>query len=94
VKGLIHISIMPEFKAGDPPPSGYSEWHEWAEIQHKAGLRSKQCGWCGKWRFPQEFSTETRDTRYRIVEKNAEIRAVDETITLCLECAKRKEPAA
>ncbi len=47
-----------EYKAGDPAPAGYLAWHEWAEIQHQAGLRQKECGRCGKWRFPQELSDQ------------------------------------
>ena len=46
------------YKAGDPAPEGYLAWHEWAEAQHKAGLRQKQCGRCGLWRFPQQLSGE------------------------------------
>jgi hypothetical protein len=49
-----HICIMPIFKAGDPPPKGYLEWHEWAKVQDKAGLRQKKCQGCGLWQFPQE----------------------------------------
>jgi hypothetical protein len=48
---------MRSYNPGDmPPPQGYLEWHEWAEIQHKAGLRQKECGRCGKWYYPQELS--------------------------------------
>lgn len=50
----LHISIMPIFKPGDPPPAGYSEWHEWAEVQTKAGLSQTQCATCHRWYFPQE----------------------------------------
>lgn len=42
---------------GTLPPTGYNEWHEWAEIQHRAGLRQVQCGFCGLWKFPQELSS-------------------------------------
>ena len=42
------------FRAGDPPPGGYVAWFEWAQVQHKAGLRQAQCPVCGRWRFPQE----------------------------------------
>ena len=31
-------------------------WHEWAEVQHKSGLRQKECGRCGKLKYPQELS--------------------------------------
>lgn len=53
----MHMLVMPEFKAGDQPPTGYLQWHAWAEVQHKAGLRQKQCGRCGLWRYPQQLST-------------------------------------
>ena len=51
---LICVLIDPVFKAGDPPPEGYNEWHDWARVQHKAGLRQRRCWSCGLWRFPQE----------------------------------------
>ncbi len=43
-----------EFKPGDPKPDGYSDRHEWARVQLKAGLRQKRCKKCGLLRFPQE----------------------------------------
>ena len=48
------LLIMPDYKAGDPPPSGYLQWHEWARAQIKAGLRQRRCRVCGLWQFPQE----------------------------------------
>lgn len=48
------VDIVPFFKAGDTPPSGYNEWHEWAAVQHRAGLRQKRCNKCHHWLFPQE----------------------------------------
>lgn len=38
---LASLDVAPDFKAGDPPPEGYLAWHEWAETQHKAGLRAE-----------------------------------------------------
>ena len=55
------ITASPEFKPGDMPPKGYLDWHEWAEVQHKAGLRQVSCAICGKWRYPQELSNKTVD---------------------------------
>ena len=55
---MTHIHIIPEFKAGDPAPSGYLESHEWARAQHKAGIRQRQCPKCNLWRYPQELSGE------------------------------------
>ena len=48
--------VQERYKAGDPAPSGYLQQSEWAEVQLKAGLRQKECGRCGKWKFPQELS--------------------------------------
>lgn len=55
------MCVQPDFKHGDQAPEGYLAWHEWAETQHKAGLRQKECGRCGKWKYPQELSV-TVDT--------------------------------
>jgi len=52
----IHILEQATYAPGDPAPQGYLAWHEWADTQHKAGLRQKECGRCGKWRYPQELS--------------------------------------
>ena len=41
------------YKPGDPEPKGYLEWHEWARVQQRAGLRQTQCPRCEKWLFPQ-----------------------------------------
>lgn len=57
MKRALHIDIVPEFKAGDPAPQGYTEWHEWAAVQHRAGLRQTRCKRCGKWLFPQQIDT-------------------------------------
>lgn len=60
-KNFGFISFAPVFKARDPAPEGYLDWHEWAKVQIKAGLRQDQCGVCGLWRFPQELSDLTID---------------------------------
>ncbi len=52
---ITHVSVGGTFKAGDQPPEGYNDWHEWASVQHKAGLRQEQCCLCSLWRFPQQF---------------------------------------
>jgi hypothetical protein len=51
---VVHLGLIPEFKPGDPAPAGYSERHEWARVQMRAGLTQRQCSACGKWRFAQE----------------------------------------
>lgn len=50
------VCTTPEFKPGDLPPEGYLAWHEWAEVQRKAGIVQVQCGKCGLWKTPQELS--------------------------------------
>jgi hypothetical protein len=59
-KGVVCFSES--YKAGDPPPPdhAYSAWHEWAAIQHKAGLRQVRCGQCSLYRYPQELSDQVR----------------------------------
>jgi hypothetical protein len=57
------VLIVPEFKRGDPPPSGYLERAEWARVQLRAGLRQKRCPSCGLWRFPQEKCCRRRNVR-------------------------------
>jgi len=51
---IIHIEILPTFKPGDPAPEGYNQWHVWAELQVKAGLRQKRCPQCLRFYFPHE----------------------------------------
>jgi len=51
------ILVMPDYKPGDLPPEGYLQWHEWAEVQRKAGIKQVQCPTCCLWRTPQELST-------------------------------------
>lgn len=47
------VDIIPFFKAGDPAPEGYTEWHDWAAVQHGAGRRQSLCEH-QKWVFPGE----------------------------------------
>jgi len=58
--GEWHIHVTPDFKPGDPRPEGYLAWHEWARVQHRAGLRQRQCPVCLRWRFPQEKCCEVK----------------------------------
>jgi uncharacterized OB-fold protein len=51
------LLIEQDYKVGDPPPEGYLEWHQWARIQMKGGLRSKKCRRCARWYFPQEMDS-------------------------------------
>lgn len=34
-----YITVAPDYKPGDPEPTGYLEWHAWAEVQYKAGIK-------------------------------------------------------
>ena len=66
------ICEQPTFKLGDPEPEGYLAWHEWAEVQHKSGLRQKECGRCSRWKYPFELSDQVdefnaKDQRGRVV---------------------------
>lgn len=47
------LLVADAYKPGDPPPSGYLAWHEWARAQLRAGYRQTYCV-CGKWHFQQE----------------------------------------
>lgn len=58
--GVMHVGG--DYKPGDQAPNGYLDFHEWAEVQHKAGLRQRECGRCGKWKFPQELSDQIDST--------------------------------
>lgn len=51
------VTIMPTYQPGDLPPEGYLQWHEWAEVQRKAGIRQVECPTCALWQTPQELST-------------------------------------
>jgi microsomal dipeptidase-like Zn-dependent dipeptidase len=70
---LIHIDISPTFKKGDPPPAdknAYTHWHEWADVQHKSGLRQGFCPTCCKWFFPQEDCGHDKSERETIRQFN------------------------
>lgn len=79
---VVCILEQDTYKPGDPAPKGYLAWHEWAEAQHKAGLRQKQCGRCGLWRYPQELS----DQIDRCEMKSRKGPVTVETV-VCLKCA-------
>ena len=50
------MCVQPDFKPGAHAPEGYLAWPERGDKQHKAGLRQKECGRCGMWKYPQELS--------------------------------------
>lgn len=83
---IMHISG--EFKAGDPAPSGYLDWHEWAQVQHKAGLRQVECPRCSKWKYPQELSGliesfEAKTRGGKVVKLSAAV---------CIKCVEKTKP--
>lgn len=53
------------YELGDLPPKGYNAWHEWAKVQHEAGLKQVACGKYGKVKFPQELSGESIESPFR-----------------------------
>ena len=80
------LTFTGEYQPGDQPPTGYIDWVEWAETQHKAGLRQAQCGKCGLWGYPQELShvvmeNEVKDGRGRTMVLRSRV---------CNECTKKK----
>lgn len=84
------ILAQATYKPGDQAPEGYLAWHEWAEAQHKAGLRQKQCGRCGLWRYPQELSGDVIEWEAR----TARGKPVRQMAPMCLKCQlhARHEP--
>ena len=78
------VCVQPEFKPGDQAPEGYLAWHEWAEVQHKAGLRQKQCGRCEKWKYPQELSDKKAECIGRM-RSGAEVRIVGLVCNACVD---------
>lgn len=86
------ITYQLDWKPGDQPPadeSDYLGWHEWAGVQHKAGLRSKQCGRCCKWKYPQELSGQTIEgTAYA---DKAMTKPVPVSSPICNKCAPQME---
>lgn len=77
------------YKPGDLPPEGYLAWHEWADVQHKAGLRQVECGRCGLWRYPQELSYLVD-----IIQAQSRKGPVTVETPVCLTCAEKKENPA
>lgn len=77
--GEFIVTMSPGFRVGDPAPPGYLDWHEWAEIQYKGGLRQTVCPICAKWQFPQELSTVARGRK--------------RSAFVCLKCAEAKPSA-
>ena len=84
---LVCVLEQQRYRPGDQAPDGYLAWHEWAEVQHKAGLRQKQCGRCGLWRYPQQLSAEVDRAELVMTKKRASRRVTVET-PVCNDCHK------
>jgi hypothetical protein len=79
-----------DYRPGDPAPTGYLAWNEWAEVQYKSGLRQQQCGRCSKWFFPQELSnTVDKSTARR--GKHGPLVVITERV--CLKCDPQEPPS-
>lgn len=80
-----------DFKPGDPAPISYQAWHEWAEVQHKAGLRQVQCGRCSLWKFSQELGDlkDTHETQTGRGAKQGRGKKVTVVSPVCLKCAAK-----
>lgn len=51
----LHVAeLMDTWPKGCAAPSGYVEWHNWAEAQDAHGLKQTRCGRCHRYYFPQE----------------------------------------
>lgn len=87
---LVCLLSQKEYKPGDPAPSGYLAWHEWAEVQHKAGLRQKQCCKCGLWKYPQELSASPA----KWPALNRQGKRVEQSGPVCLKCAPQATPTS
>lgn len=89
----MHVACILEqdtYKPGDHAPQGYLAWHEWAEVQHKAGLRQVECGRCGLWRYPQELSDQV--DRVENAHPTKRPRFIETPV--CLKCAaNNRKPA-
>ena len=87
---LVHLSITPDYKVGDPMPHGYIDRQEWAAVQMKAGLKQEQCGWCCRWKFPFEMSDHVESMQCMTSKGEPHLL----TWKLCVECNDIRQAAA
>jgi hypothetical protein len=83
---IVSLDNQREYQPGDPAPEGYMAWHEWAGVQHKAGLRQQRCGHCLLWKYPQELSDKTV-TQTATTRKHGG-QTVTRTSPICRDCAE------
>lgn len=76
------------YKPGDQPPEGYLAWHEWAEVQYKAGIKQVECGKCGRWKTPQELS----DVFVEFTARTKRGKPVEMRLPVCNSCVKKDTP--
>lgn len=82
---LVCVLEQQRYRPGDQAPEGYLAWHEWASVQHKAGLRQKKCGRCGLYYYPQELSDTADSTELTGMRKRTQTRVTVET-PVCNDC--------
>ncbi len=75
------------YKPGDLPPEGYCQWHEWAEVQRKAGIKQVMCPRCMRWKTPQELSDQTETTTLYTTKRGG--KAITKTSALCTKCCTK-----
>jgi hypothetical protein len=80
-----HVLVMPTYKPGDLPPEGYLQWHEWAEVQRKAGIKQVECPTCSKWQTPQELST--REVRWTVSNRRGQ--TFERSAFQCAKCFEK-----
>ena len=83
---LVCVLEQQRYRPGDQAPEGYLAWHEWAEVQHKAGLRQRKCGRCGLYCYPQQLSALIDRQELTGLRKRKPTRHVLET-PVCNVCA-------
>jgi len=81
--GTVCLLAQETYKPGDLPPDGYLAWHEWADVQRKAGIKQVECGECGLWRTPQELSGIERE--YTATTRGGQL--VKRRLPVCGRCA-------
>lgn len=86
VLGRVFLDDAGSYKPGDLPPEGYLQWHEWAEVQRKAGIKQVECGSCGKWQTPQELSGE----KLTMPAKTSKGETVQLKLAVCTKCAAKR----
>lgn len=80
---LVTLSYQP----GDLPPEGYLQWHAWADVQHRAGIKQVECPTCGLWRTPQELGT--REVRWSVRDRRG--REIPQSAFQCAKCAEKAQ---